>query len=131
MGKGSGIGSSGIGWASMMSRWKGEAGWIFRRFSGGKRQKRKIDTWLGAFSDSCQEASKGDSFRLDGIFLGKDANFGFSGTSYSLNTCGPCSWWWRLLLKYSKDQRLGNGIKVDIKIVCRMETQRLGLTGFI
>lgn len=41
MGKGSGIGSSGIGWASMMSRWKGEAGWIFGRFSGGKRQKRK------------------------------------------------------------------------------------------
>lgn len=42
MGKGSGIGSSGTGWASMMSRWKGEAGWIFGRFSGGnKRQERK------------------------------------------------------------------------------------------
>lgn len=42
MGKGGGIGSSGIGWASMMSRWKGETGWIFGRLSGrSKRQERK------------------------------------------------------------------------------------------
>lgn len=42
MGKGSEIGSSGLGGASMMSGWKGEAGWIFRGFSGGKkRQGRK------------------------------------------------------------------------------------------
>lgn len=42
MGKGGGIGSSGLGWASMMSRWKGEAGWIFGGFSGGNRgQERK------------------------------------------------------------------------------------------
>lgn len=41
MGKGGGIGSSGLGWASMMSRWKGEAGWIFRGFSGGNRGQEK------------------------------------------------------------------------------------------
>lgn len=42
MGKGSGIGSSEIGWASMVSRWKGKAGWISGRFSGvKKRQDRK------------------------------------------------------------------------------------------
>lgn len=124
MGKGSGIGSSEIGWASMVSRWKGKAGRIFGRISGVNRDRKgsKIDTWLCAFPYSCQEASKGDSFWLDGVFFGKYANFGFRRTPYSLDTCRPCSWWWRLLLKRSNDQRLGNSIEVDIKIVCRVET---------
>lgn len=133
MGKGSGVGSSEIGWASMVSRWKGKAGWIFGRFSvlNGDRKGSKIGTWLGAFPYSCQEASKGDSFWLGGVFFGKDADFGFRRTSYSLDTYRPCPWWWRFLLKCSNDQRLGNGIKVDIKIVCRVETQSLGFTGFV
>lgn len=42
LGKCDGIGSSGLGWASMVSRWKREAGWIFGGFSGGhKRQERR------------------------------------------------------------------------------------------
>lgn len=42
MRKGGGIDSSRLGRAFMMSRWKGEAGWIFGGFSGGnKRQERK------------------------------------------------------------------------------------------
>lgn len=133
MWEGSGIGISEIGRAGMVSRWKGKAGWIFRRFSlvNRERKGRKIGTWLGAFPDSCQKASKGDSFCLGGVFFGKDANFGFPRMPYSLNTYRPCSWRWRLLLKCSDDQRLRNGIKVDIKIFCRVETQSLGLTDFV
>ena len=41
MGKGGGISSSGLGWASMMSRWEGEAGWIFGGFSGSNRGQEK------------------------------------------------------------------------------------------
>lgn len=64
MWEGSGIGSSEIGRASMVSRWKGKAGWIFGRFSIVNRDRKgsKIGTWLGAFPNSGQKASKGDSF---------------------------------------------------------------------